>query len=281
MPAITTKPIGLADSTDSLDRFTPGNSGDMDSESLGDSTSTMDPLIRTMRRETLVSVLSADGKLTAVPLVNWDETSRSIDSVGYLALKRTIDVVGAAFGLVLLSPVMLVAMLLVWFEDGGPVVFRQMRVGLHGSRFPIFKIRTMVRDAEARRQEVEYLNRHSDQRTFKAENDPRILRVGRILRKYSVDEFPQLLNVLRGEMSLVGPRPPLPHEVHLYEPNDYVRLAVKPGLTCYWQVSGRDTIPFKGQVELDRKYIHQASTLVDLTLLAKTIPAMFKGVGAH
>ncbi len=219
--------------------------------------------------------------ILSIPLVDWEETSQAIDSASYLTLKRLMDVVGSAIGLVVLSPLVLLAMLLVWLEDGGPVVFRQTRVGLHGNRFQIYKIRSMVKNAEHRLEEVASLNKHADQRTFKAENDPRILRVGRLLRKYSIDEFPQLVNVLKGEMSMVGPRPPLPREVDLYEPADYVRLAVKPGLTCYWQVSGRGTIEFKGQVELDRKYIHEASTFVDITLIAKTFPAMFKGVGAH
>jgi lipopolysaccharide/colanic/teichoic acid biosynthesis glycosyltransferase len=139
----------------------------------------------------------------------------------------------------------------------------------------------MVRNADARLAEVAELNRHDDPRTFKAENDPRLLRVGRWLRKYSIDEFPQVVNVLRGEMSLVGPRPPLPHEVDRYDPHDYVRLAVKPGLTCYWQITGRGTIPFKGQVELDRQYIHDASTAVDVKVLLQTVPAMLRGVGAE
>lgn len=238
------------------------------------------PEIRPMRRQTFVSVATADGGTNWVPLVDWEETSRSIDSTRYLAIKRCLDVAGASIGLVVLSPFILLAMFLVWLEDGGPVVFRQTRVGLHGRRFPIYKIRTMVNDAEARLAEVADLNRHGDQRTFKADNDPRILRVGHFLRKYSIDEFPQLLNVVQGQMSLVGPRPPIPREVQLYDPHDYVRLAVKPGLTCYWQVRGRCTIAFKGQVELDRKYIHEASTVVDLKLILQTVPAMFKGVGA-
>lgn len=237
--------------------------------------------IRPMRRQTLVSVPNAHGQQVSIPLVDWEETSRSIDSLGYQMLKRCLDIVGASVGLVVLSPVILFAMLLVWLEDGGPVVFRQTRVGLHGRRFHIYKIRTMVKDAEVRLREVAELNRHDDQRTFKAEKDPRILRFGRFLRKSSIDEFPQLLNVLRGEMSLVGPRPPIPREVQLYEPHDYVRLAVKPGLTCYWQVSGRSTIPFKGQVELDRRYIHEASTWIDIKLILQTIPALVKGVGAQ
>jgi len=209
-------------------------------------------IVREMRRQTVLMLQDSHGATNAFPLVTWEETSREIDRVRYLATKRIIDIVGASIGFVLLSPLMLLATFFVWLQDGSPVMFRQTRVGLHGRRFHIYKIRTMVRDAESRLQEVAALNQHEDQRTFKAADDPRILKIGKLLRKYSIDEFPQLYNVLRGEMSLVGPRPPIPHEVELYDPEDYVRLAVKPGLTCYWQIAGRGTIAFKGQVELDR-----------------------------
>ncbi len=284
MNALTTIRSGLPEPADRLPDSAIAECGvNSEPRSGSDETISSGPLskIGAMSRQTLISLVTPDGTVLSIPLVDWEQTSRAIDSVGYLTLKRVMDVVGAAIGLILLSPFMLFAMFLVWLEDGGPVVFRQTRVGLHGKRFQIYKIRSMVKNAEDRLEEVAALNRHEDQRTFKADNDPRILRVGRLLRKYSIDEFPQLLNVLRGEMSLVGPRPPLSREVDLYEPADYVRLAVKPGLTCYWQVSGRGTIAFKGQVELDRQYIHEASTLVDIALIAKTLPAMFKGVGAH
>lgn len=219
--------------------------------------------------------------VAATEAVPWGEPSQSLDSATYRRTKRCLDIVGGLVGIVLFTPIMLIAMFLVWLEDGGPVLFRQRRVGLNGEIFVFVKIRTMVKDAEARLAEVAAMNHHADQRTFKSKDDPRMLRVGKFLRRYSIDEFPQLLNVLSGDMSLVGPRPPIPREVDLYDPEDFVRFLVKPGLTCFWQISGRGTIGFKQQVELDRKYIRESSFLTDLKIIAKTIPSMLKGDGAH
>lgn len=199
----------------------------------------------------------------------------------YLACKRCLDIIGALVGIVVLGPIVLVSMVLVWIEDGGPVIFRQLRVGKDGRTFSMIKIRTMVKDAEALRGEIDDLNVHADNRTFKVINDPRILKVGAILRRFSIDEFPQVINVLRGEMSLVGPRPPLPREVDLYSPQDHVRFVVKPGLTCYWQIAGRGQIAFQGQVALDRRYIQEHSIWIDLVIISKTVPAMLRGDGAH
>lgn len=199
----------------------------------------------------------------------------------YLVCKRILDIIGGLVGLVVLGPIMLVAMLLVWIEDGGPVIFRQQRVGKDGRTFSMIKIRTMVKDAEARRDEIEALNVHADDRSFKAINDPRILKMGAYLRRFSIDEFPQVINVLRGEMSLVGPRPPLIREVELYAPQDHVRFVVKPGLTCFWQIAGRGEIAFEGQVTLDKRYIQEHSTWIDLVIISKTVPAMIRGDGAH
>lgn len=204
-----------------------------------------------------------------------DESSR------YQALKRCVDIAGALVGLVVLGPIMLAAMVAVWIEDGGPVLFRQQRVGLDGKRFTMIKIRSMVRNAEDRLAEVKELNVHDDERTFKALDDPRILRTGAMLRRFSIDEFPQVVNVLKGEMSLVGPRPPLVHEVEMYAPEDHVRFDVKPGLTCFWQIAGRGEIAFEGQLELDKRYIEKQSMLTDLNIIAKTIPAMIRGDGAR
>jgi lipopolysaccharide/colanic/teichoic acid biosynthesis glycosyltransferase len=176
---------------------------------------------------------------------------------------------------------MLIGMFLIWLEDGGPVVFRQERVGLNGKRFTLLKIRTMVKDADSRLAEVLALNQHTDHRTFKAKSDPRVLRYGKLLRKYSIDEFPQLFNVLWGQMSLVGPRPSLAREVVLYQPGDYVRLIVKPGLTCYWQIAGRGNIPFEEQLELDKKYIRERSALTDIIIIVKTFPSLIRANGAH
>jgi lipopolysaccharide/colanic/teichoic acid biosynthesis glycosyltransferase len=215
------------------------------------------------------------------PDSGWITRVSKRDSSRLLGTKRILDILGAFLGILVLGPVMLVGMLLIWLEDGGPVIFRQERVGLNGKRFTLLKIRTMVKDADSRLTEVLALNQHSDQRTFKAKSDPRILRYGRLLRKYSIDEFPQLLNVLCGQMSLVGPRPSLAREVVLYQPGDYVRLTVKPGLTCYWQIAGRGNVPFEEQLELDKKYIRERSALTDIVIIVKTFPSLIRANGAH
>jgi lipopolysaccharide/colanic/teichoic acid biosynthesis glycosyltransferase len=161
------------------------------------------------------------------------------------------------------------------------VLFVQTRVGRGGREFRCFKFRSMVANAEALQRQLAAMNHHADERTFKIRRDPRITRIGEVLRKTSIDEMPQLFNVLRGDMSLVGPRPPLPREVAKYEPYEFRRLAVQPGLTCFWQVSGRGDIPFPRQVEMDISYIEQRSLLLDLKLLLLTIPAVVLGKGAY
>ncbi len=200
----------------------------------------------------------------------------------YVAMKRVIDVVGSLLGLVILGPIALMAMLAVFLRDGKNPLFSQQRVGLNGQNFTLFKIRTMCIDAEQKFDEIKHLNHHQDHRTFKMQADPRIIPViGERLRRYSIDEFPQLFNVLRGEMSLVGPRPALPKEVDQYSGNDRQRLRVKPGLTCIWQVSGRGDIPFQEQVALDLQYIDQCSCWMDVKLIVRTLPAMMSARGAH
>lgn len=200
----------------------------------------------------------------------------------YWLSKRAMDVVGSLAGLVVLGPVMLLAMLFVFLRDFKNPLFLQKRVGLDGEQFTLFKIRTMCVDAERRLDEIKHLNHHDDDKTFKVKNDPRIIPViGERLRRYSIDEFPQLFNVLMGDMSLVGPRPALPNEVELYTSRDRLRLAVKPGLTCIWQVSGRGNIPFHEQLKLDLQYIDECSLSTDVKLIAKTLPAMMNANGAH
>jgi lipopolysaccharide/colanic/teichoic acid biosynthesis glycosyltransferase len=169
---------------------------------------------------------------------------------------------------------------LVWIEDGGPIFFTQKRVGLRGREFKMYKFRSMCLDAEQKLKDVLALNHHKDGITFKLKDDPRITRIGKWLRKLSFDELPQLFNVLIGNMSLVGPRPPVPREVAKYSLADRRRLAVKPGITCIWQVSGRSEIDFSGQVRLDVDYIERQTFWFDMQLLAKTIPAVFSGKGA-
>jgi len=199
---------------------------------------------------------------------------------GARALKRLIDIFGAAGALLLLSPVLLVTMLLIKLEDRGPIFFCQQRVGRFGQLFGMWKFRSMVPNADQLKDKLLEQNEMSGGITFKMKNDPRITRIGRFIRKYSVDELPQFWNVLVGDMSLVGPRPAVPREVRQYLVEDRQRLLARPGLTCFWQVGGRSGIDFDGQVELDVQYIQSESVWLDIKLLFKTIPAVLKGDGA-
>jgi lipopolysaccharide/colanic/teichoic acid biosynthesis glycosyltransferase len=194
--------------------------------------------------------------------------------------KRAGDIVGSVLALVLLSPLFLLVALLIKLEDRGPVLFAQTRVGRYGRHFKMYKFRSMCVNAEVRLQALKALNEHAEGITFKLKHDPRITRIGWWLRKLSIDEFPQFYNVLIGDMSLVGPRPPVPGEVDLYRLDDRRRLAVMPGLTCFWQISGRAEIDFSGQVALDVRYIETQSFWVDAQILARTVPAVLSGKGA-
>lgn len=196
-------------------------------------------------------------------------------------LKRGLDVAGAALGIVLLSPVWIATALAIVLEDRGPVLYAQTRVGLRGATFRMYKFRSMVVDAEKLQRQLDARNESAAGVLFKMRDDPRITRVGRVIRKLSIDELPQLLNVLGGSMSVVGPRPPLPREVALYSQEERARLAVKPGITCIWQVSGRSEIDFKGQVRLDLDYIRGRSFLGDVALILRTIPVVLLGKGAY
>ncbi len=193
-----------------------------------------------------------------------------------LALKRVLDILGAVFALVALSPILLGVAVLVRLREGPPILFRQTRIGLHGRPFTLYKFRTMVPDAEARLSEVLALN-EIDGQAFKLSNDPRLTRTGRFLRRTSLDELPQFWNVLRGEMSIVGPRPPLPREVAAYDLWHRRRLSMKPGITGLWQVSARHEEDFDRWVELDLAYIDRWSLWLDLKIMARTIPAMLQG----
>lgn len=196
-------------------------------------------------------------------------------------LKRVLDVCAASAALIAGSPVFGVTALLIKLEDGGPVFFRQQRVGYRGKLFGMYKFRSMVTNAEEVKKRLEEQNEMQGGVIFKMKNDPRITRVGRFTRKYSIDELPQFWNVLVGDMSLVGPRPPLPKEVELYLPEERQRLLAKPGITCLWQVSGRSEIDFRGQVKLDIDYIRSTSILTDIKLLLMTVPAVLLGKGAY
>ena len=196
------------------------------------------------------------------------------------AAKRTFDVVVSLITLLVLSPLFLLIGLLITIEDGGSAIFVQTRVGKFGRPFKMYKFRSMRADAEAQLQELLAQNHHREGVTFKIKDDPRLTRTGKWLRKFSFDELPQFFNVLKGDMSLVGPRPPLPREVALYSSADRRRLAARPGITCFWQISGRSEIDFSGQVRLDVKYIEEQSFATDIKLLVKTVPAVLSGKGA-
>lgn len=201
-------------------------------------------------------------------------------STAYLVAKRWGDIIVAAtLLLVLFIPLSLVA-LAIFLEDRGPILFSQSRVGRNGKTFRFYKFRSMVRNAEAIKKELMAKNEASGP-IFKMRNDPRITRVGRFLRRYSIDEFPQLLNVLRGEMSLVGPRPHLPSEVALYTERQTQRLLVQPGLLCLREACGRSKISFERWIEMDLLYIEYRSLGTDLKILLRAIPAVIKGDGAY
>jgi exopolysaccharide biosynthesis polyprenyl glycosylphosphotransferase len=197
-----------------------------------------------------------------------------------LFIKRLFDIFASIAFLILLSPLLALIALLIKLEDRGPVLFAQRRVGRFGKEFKMLKFRSMRPDAEQLLKELLAKNQHSNGVTFKMKNDPRITRVGRVLRKYSLDELPQFVNVLKGEMSMVGPRPPVPREVALYTLKDRQRLAVTPGLTCFWQIGGRADIDFPEQVQLDVQYIESQSFWLDVWICIKTIPAVVLGRGA-
>jgi lipopolysaccharide/colanic/teichoic acid biosynthesis glycosyltransferase len=194
--------------------------------------------------------------------------------------KRALDVVGSLAALLVLSPFLIVIAALVRL-DGGPVIFAQTRVGRHGREFKMFKFRSMRTDAEKLLAELLAANKHVNGVTFKIKDDPRVTRIGRWLRRYSLDELPQFYNVFIGDMSLVGPRPPVPREVALYTLADRRRLSVKPGITCVWQISGRAEIDFPGQVRLDVSYIESQSLGRDIMILVRTPKAVVFGSGAY
>ncbi|MFL5401923.1 MAG: sugar transferase [Gemmatimonadales bacterium] len=199
-----------------------------------------------------------------------------------LLVKRTLDVVVSGLGMVLLSPLFILIAVAVYISSPGPILFWQTRVGLGGKAFRILKFRSMVHDAEARLDDLTPRSLYSDGRLFKVKNDPRVTRVGTFLRRSSLDELPQLWNAFVGNMSLVGPRPPLPGEVDLYEEHHYTRFDVKPGITGPWQVNGRNTITdFEEVIRLETDYIREWTLWKDLGILLRTLPAVFRMQGAH
>ena len=215
--------------------------------------------------------------VAGLPLLHVDQPQAG-EAIGFS--KRLFDIVLAGFALLVLSPLMLAVAFAVWHHDRGPVFFRQPRVGRDGTTFGMMKFRSMVVDAERKLDEIRHLN-ESDGVLFKIRQDPRITPVGRFLRKYSIDELPQLLNVLKGEMSVVGPRPPLPAEVDTYESHVHRRLLVRPGMTGLWQVSGRSGLSWDESVRLDLYYVDNWSMTTDLVIMAKTVKAVLAPDGAY
>ena len=200
---------------------------------------------------------------------------------GVLSLKRLLDIAISGSALLIFSPVLLMVALLVYLDDPGPIFYTQIRVGQDGRLFRFYKFRSMRVGADKMKDQLIQQNESKDGVIFKMKNDPRITRVGKYLRRFSVDEAPQILNVLFGDLAVVGPRPPLPREVALYTLEERKRLHVKPGLTCFWQIQGRSDIPFKDQVRLDLQYISSQSLWTDIVIIVKTVPAVLLGKGAY
>lgn len=198
----------------------------------------------------------------------------------YRIAKRTMDVVLCTAGLLLLLPFFAAVAVAIKLDSRGPVFFRQVRVGRAHRPFYCLKFRSMTADAEKRRDDIAHLN-EVDGPVFKIRNDPRVTRVGAWIRKISIDELPQLVNVLKGEMSLVGPRPPIPAEVEKYEDWMHRRLSVTPGITCVWQISGRSNISFEQWMRMDLDYVDTCSIRKDISILLRTIPAVLFGRGAY
>jgi len=199
------------------------------------------------------------------------QVHKQANNLFFVMMKRVMDVVLSCIACIVISPVLLILWILIKIEEpGAPGIYRQIRIGKDGKPFEMYKFRSMVRDAEAKQQDLLHKNEIQGA-MFKMKNDPRVTPIGRIIRRTSLDELPQLFNVIRGEMSLVGPRPPLPREVNEYTSYDLQRLTVIPGCTGLWQVSGRNQLGFKEMVELDLQYIRKQSILFDLFILLKTV----------
>jgi exopolysaccharide biosynthesis WecB/TagA/CpsF family protein len=225
--------------------------------------------------------VSSRGASVAETVASMKRAIRRMATESSRRAKRLIDIGVSSIMLMLLSPLFLLTALLIRIESPGPIFYRQSRIGYKGSLFTMWKFRSMYVDADRRKQELLKQNEMAGGILFKMRRDPRITRVGRLIRRTSIDELPQLWNVLVGDMSLVGPRPALPSEVWQYSLSERGRLDAVPGITCIWQVSGRSDIPFDKQVEMDLDYIYSVSFKTDLGLLFKTVPAIVSGRGAY
>lgn len=245
-----------------------------------------DASLHKIQLQRLQSTQTAFGRLRLYAKMTLKRLSWMVLLNGTRLVKRLLDITIALAAIIIASPIFIMIAILVKL-DGGPVFFHQTRIGLLGRPFRMIKFRSMCVDAEAKLKELLSKNEKAEGVTFKMQNDPRVTRVGRFIRKASIDEIPQFFNVLLGEMSIVGPRPPLPREVALYSVKDRLRLLAKPGITCLWQVGerqggrweigDRNAIDFGEQVQLDVRYIEQQSTLRDLWIMIKTLPAMLLG----
>lgn len=218
-----------------------------------------------------------DGAVVTIPMTGPRVEPKKVP---YAFAKRAFDFLCAFVLLLLCAPVIAILALIIKATSKGPAFYRSTRVGLGGRHFQFLKLRSMYMDADARRADLMAQN-EKDGPIFKIKNDPRITPIGRFIRKYSLDELPQFLHVLVGEMSMVGPRPPLPREVADYDAVTMERLCVKPGISCYWQVMGRSNLSFEEWVELDRRYVREMSFWTDLAILVKTPAAVFRGRGAY
>lgn len=198
----------------------------------------------------------------------------------YKAVKRLFDIAASCAAMVILSPVFLITAIAILLEDGGPVFFVQPRAGKDMNPFSMYKFRSMCKDADKKFAQMQKDNEQSGH-AFKIKDDPRITKVGKFIRKYSIDELPQLINILKGDMSIVGPRPILTFQMEACNEYEKQRLLVKPGLTCYWQISGRANIAWDEWVELDLKYIEDMGMLTDVKMILKTIPVVLHGDGAY
>lgn len=198
----------------------------------------------------------------------------------YEKIKRFFDICLSTAALVVLSPLLLAIAILIYLEDKGPVIYSQTRIGKDGRAFKLYKFRSMCVDADEKLKDLQKLNER-DGPVFKIKNDPRVTKVGKFIRKTCIDELPQLVNIIKGDMSIVGPRPPLPNEVEQYNSYQKQRLLVVPGLTCYWQIQKGEETTFDEWVELDLKYIKERSILLDFRLILLTFKVILSGKGAE
>lgn len=237
----------------------------------------MDKKIRELRIQKLMKLTQKKSKSSlSFKIALWDYTIKSV-----ILFKIFLDVIASLIMIILLSPLFIITALSIYIEDPGPIFYIAPRVGKDGKHFGFIKFRSMVMNAEKFKDQLLDQNESKAGVIFKMKKDPRVTKTGKFIRRFSIDELPQLFNVLKGDMSLVGPRPPLPREVAEYTLLDRKRLHVMPGITCLWQVKGRSDIPFDEQVQLDMQYIKSSSFWKDVKILLMTIPAVISGKGAY